>query len=460
MGFCRVVLVLHAVSAAVFLSAVAYVFLLPRLTTPLPTMQVGRGGISHNSFFVAIVAPPANVEECRGKCVGRWVKVVWRPVEPTLDEHAQLASLEGNSFDSGFFQPTEAEDFNVVVPLTSLRPNTEYQYRVIVQMTAHATGELYISHFRTLAAPRDADAPAFSFAFGSCLMSRSWPFDVVALMDAEGPVMAREPRPSFAMLLGDSVYLDAPYKLKPRVAYRQLLENKGFRRLNWQFPTFFQMDDHEIRNDADDIDSEEFRNATREFDVFLGRRNAGAMNVRYHSFWSGRAAFVLLDARGHRSPTHSEDGPNKTMLGASQKSFLRAWAEETKDAAVRFVVSPVPWSASVTGGDGWRFYMREREEVLDWLEGGAKTVLLSGDLHFALVAEIRPGLHEVSVSPISSMPLRTKIGALQKGEKVLFTSQFKQHFGRVDVGTAGEVHVSIYSEIPGLGPKLQIQTVL
>jgi phosphodiesterase/alkaline phosphatase D-like protein len=52
----------------------------------------------------------------------------------------------------------------------------------------------------------------------------------------------------------------------------------------------------------------------------------------------------------------------------------------------------------VTGGDGWRLYGREREQVLDALEqtGPVKTVLLSGDLHFALIAEIRKGMYEIS----------------------------------------------------------------
>lgn len=61
----------------------------------------------------------------------------------------------------------------------------------------------------------------------------------------------------------------------------------------------------------------------------------------------------------------------------------------------------MPWSASVTGGDGWRFYLREREQLLDALQGGPKTLLLSGDLHFALVAELRPGLFEVSARSLS-----------------------------------------------------------
>jgi hypothetical protein len=51
-----------------------------------------------------------------------------------------------------------------------------------------------------------------------------------------------------------------------------------------------------------------------------------------------------------------------------------------------------------------------------------------------------------------------KIGALQRGERLVASSQLKQHFGRVDVGADGQVDVSVYSEIPGLfAPSLQIK---
>merc|ERR1711916_178199 len=113
--------------------------------------------------------------------------------------------------------------------------------------------------------------------------------------------------------MGDSVYLDAPWKLTPRQAYHQLLENTGFRLLTWNVPTFFLMDDHEIYNDASDNRSAFFQEAARTFDSYLGDRNQGEgqSKVRYHSFWSGTAAFLILDTRSQRDPDHPT-----TMLGA------------------------------------------------------------------------------------------------------------------------------------------------
>jgi phosphodiesterase/alkaline phosphatase D-like protein len=408
------VFVIHAVTAFLLLCALAYFFLVPRLKAfDKISVSVANGGVTHNSFVVQFHAPPQT--PCDG-CDGLWVKVIWEPVVKTPEEEIELNATEDKSYDSGYFQTLFKDDYNVAITLANLRPDTEYQYTAMMQIGSYARGAVYKFRFRTLAAPMAVSRP-FSFVFGSCLMSRSKPLDVVQLIDPSGPAFATEPVPSFAVFLGDSVYLDAPYQLEPRQAYHQLLENVAFRRVVFNFPSFFQMDDHEIRNDADDIGSVEFLRAAHFWDVYLGRRNSGATRSRHHSFWNGKTAVLLLDTRSQRSPKLARDDEHKSMLGAAQRLFVEQWAKETANASVRLVISPVPWSASVTRGDGWRLYMTEREQLLDWFQqarekekekmcsllniwvgkkGSAKTVLLSGDLHFAMIAEIRAGMFEVS----------------------------------------------------------------
>jgi hypothetical protein len=52
----------------------------------------------------------------------------------------------------------------------------------------------------------------------------------------------------------------------------------------------------------------------------------------------------------------------------------------------------------------------------------------------------------------------TKIGSEVEGERIVWSSQLRQHIGRVDVGeNVSSVKVSVFSEIPGLGPKLAFQ---
>ncbi len=335
MGFWRSLVVFHVVSASLLLCGVGYVFLLPRLLSPDLRISVANGGISSSSFVVHWNAPPP-VACAKEPCEGAWVKVAWKPLLPTAEEEAELNKLEDKRFDSGYFRGKFDEGYNVDVPLTNLRPDTEYSYSALMQVGMGARGEVFRSTFRTLAAPM-AETKPFSFVFGSCLMSRSQPFETVDLIDPLGVVFSTEPKPRFAMLLGDSVYLDAPYRLEPAQAYIQLMENLAFRRLVFNFPTFFGLDDHEIRNDADDVQSPEFLNATRAWDLYLGRRNSPSRG-RTVSFWHGQTAFLMLDTRSQRSPKTAADDGRKTMLGEAQLQMLKEWAVETSQARIRFLV--------------------------------------------------------------------------------------------------------------------------
>lgn len=167
----------------------------------------------------------------------------------------------------------------------------------------------------------------------------------------------------------------------------------------------------------------------------------------------GNVAFMMLDTRSHRSRNAAPDGPDKTLLGADQFQWALAWARNTQSARVRFILSPVPFSASVRRGDGWALFGREREALLEVLATHANTttIFLSGDVHFAYSMRIRPNVFEVSASPISSFPLPSKL-SLEAPEEVLFESQWKQHIGFVEVSSEVEdqVNVSLYGEIPGI----------
>ena len=466
-GFLRCVVLLHVLSGIVVLAAVGYVFLVPRMIDPDLTAHTSLGGVSHSSMNIAVHLTPAlRREDCTGlegwdKCAGVWAFVNYRPVNSSDEELAAMkaaSSYDESYFDTGLMQTKKEQDFNLVFPLVGLQPDTEYEFGVFMSFP-HVRMQLYKSQFRTLPAPR-APKDAFSFVFGSCLMTRSWPLETTDLIANNGPVMSREPTPLFAMLLGDSVYLDAPWKLTPRQAYQRLLSDRGYRKLAWHFPTFYQMDDHEVRNDADDINSTEFKSAAEAFDNYLGMQNKASTRTRFHSFWSGRAAFFLLDTRTQRSPKHLADETKKSLLGHQQLQALLEWEEETKDAGIRFISSPSAWSSSVSRGDGWRHYLAERNQILDVLSArrGTKTILLSGDIHFAMICKLREGIYEISASPISSLPMTARYSIEEaSGEEMIFSSQLRQHVARVDVINGTDALISIYSEIPGFGAKLAFE---
>ncbi|MFV2094816.1 alkaline phosphatase D family protein [Micromonospora sp. LOL_014] len=104
-----------------------------------------------------------------------------------------------------------------------------------------------------------------------------------------------------------------------------------------------------------------------------------------HQSWQvGRVLFIAADSRYYRSPKTDADGPAKTMLGSEQL----AWMESTlasSDAAALVWIHPVEWLGDPqSGGDNWRGYSYERDQVTAMLQdlGWAdRMIMLVGDRH-------------------------------------------------------------------------------
>lgn len=273
MGFLRTLVVVHALTALAAVAGIAYVWILPRALPPARApLLLQLGAISPTSVRV-------------------WVRAARAP--PAVVTWTQVGGEEATSRT---LHIPNSEPHVVELALSAGRA---YAVRVV-----DASGDVRQTTVRALA----AEAHDFLFVVGSCLMQRSWPLARVALFDR-----ARAERASFAMLLGDSIYTDAPFRLSPAASYELLVNDASFSAFAQNVPTFFQFDDHEIHNDCDVPSSEAFRHAIREYDAVLGRRNPGPHTQRFYSFMVGLAAFMVLDTRSHRS----RNGERRvTQLGA------------------------------------------------------------------------------------------------------------------------------------------------
>lgn len=273
------------------------------------------------------------------------------------------------------------------------------------------------STFRT--SPIAGSSASFSFSFGSCLWSHPLsPHDGLVEMASLGT--------DFAVLLGDSVYLDLPVSLPARTAYQQLFSSENFRRLAATTPVFTVFDDHEVANDWDLGRSAPLgRESLAVWDEYFGFRNP---TTSFYTFEFGRASFFALDTRSFRS----RDSP-KSILGAEQRQALADWFASAPGEYL-FVLSSVPFSSSVHQGDGWRLFEDERQQVLELSRKSCVAVtVLSGDLHWAFVEDDEvSGVQEISASPIRSFPLPVShVGS------PAFASGWKWHVGTVEVSDAG-----------------------
>jgi alkaline phosphatase D len=167
-------------------------------------------------------------------------------------------------------------------------------------------------------------------------------------------------------------------------------------------------------------------NAYRAFFEHMPRAAAGAPRI-YGSLRLGRGAEVLLlDTRQYRDPQPCGDvtirpcpeternDPNRTLLGAEQKAWL-------KDALVR---SPATWklvanqvmmmsldvpARSPVNPDQWDGYGAERRELLGFARdrGVRNIAFLTGDIHTFFAGQVTPSGRE-GVPAIDGEPVATE----------------------------------------------------
>jgi alkaline phosphatase D len=131
----------------------------------------------------------------------------------------------------------------------------------------------------------------------------------------------------------------------------------------------------------------------------------------YQSFSYGQADFFLLDSRSQRDPNKEPDGPDKSMLDGDNygpdgqlqwlKNLLGA-----SEATWKFIFSPVVFNPTPQKSDTWFSFMRERQEILDFVKekGIEGVIVISGDLHAGGIDDgTHSGLPEMLV-PAANMP--------------------------------------------------------
>ena len=151
----------------------------------------------------------------------------------------------------------------------------------------------------------------------------------------------------------------------------------------------------------------------------LKQTNVAPYSIGTHHYFDkvlGNCHFLFLDTRGERSrwlgvqKSHDAD---RFVLGETQKAwFLNKVQTTTADFI--FIVSPDPWfiyhsayhmraESTESKGDGYCGYVHEREELTAVLDEIPKPViLLTGDVHQPVAAQITDNVWEFLISPVNS----------------------------------------------------------
>lgn len=260
-----------------------------------------------------------------------------------------------------------------------LKSATDYWYRVVINgepdkyRAADPFGRL-----RT--APGRGARASFSVGFGSCARIQADP--VQPIWNA---VLRRDP--DLFLWLGDNIYADALESFVLDLEYQRQRGIASFAPVARDIPQLAIWDDHDFGlnyHDRTNPIKEAALDAFRRYWVNPAYGTAQAPGV-FFQYAYGAVDFFFLDGRYYRDPNTEEDAPGKTLLGATQKAWLKD-ALKRSDAVFKVLACGSGWSAAKgPGGDSWASFMHERNEIFDFIQrekiGGV--LLISGDTHVA-----------------------------------------------------------------------------
>jgi alkaline phosphatase D len=271
-----------------------------------------------------------------------------------------------------------SDDYTTVVPITGLKPNTGYYYKVSINQID--AGRVW--SFRTL--DQEGLPGEFAVAFGGC---SAYNPEFERIWDTIGT----HPIKAF-LTLGDNVY--ANHHTLPQVnrfCYYQRQSRPEFERLTARVPYIGIWDDHDF-GENDSYGGPEIHEPAWKVKILkVFKENfanpyyaTGGVPGIWFDYKMGDVQFFMLDGRYYRQP--SDDGTT-SMLGPVQLQWLKD--ELSKSTAIfKVIVSPVNWSDDskepMEGRiDTWEGYKKEREEIFSFLtENSISGVfLLSADRH-------------------------------------------------------------------------------
>ena len=295
---------------------------------------------------------------------------------------------------------TKASDLTAIVEVTGLKPNTEYEYDVIVDEKSVISGKRPM--FRTY--PAKGQKAKFSVGFGG---GARYNHKYEHIWDSIASF-----KPAAFLFLGDNIYSDVP-KLRnvQRLYYYRRQLRPEYRRLTAGTAIYSIWDDHDFGKNDCEGGPEKFKPDWKlpVWKVFKenwinpyyggGAEQPGC----WYDFSIGDVDFFMTDGRYYRS---WKDG---TMLGPVQKKWLLGKLKASK-AKFKVIASGTLWTetADKGGKDSWWGVKEEREEIFSLIDkekiGGV--ILISADRHRTDVYQIkRPNgytLYEFETSKLTN----------------------------------------------------------
>lgn len=289
-----------------------------------------------------------------------------------------VVSESSNMDNPTYFGPEAIDSSGYVRHETSgLDAGTRYYYQLEDAGTPIGT----VGKARTL--PRSGSiVSSFRVALGACTLKNR--------ADGGAHTDVRVWDPDFFVHTGDFYYTSST-TTNPDFfegLYADMIQTyPGHSELARDVPFYYCASDHEAGPDNGDSD-----NAWTVAHIAAYKRVAPHRLVdkaanprgRWQTWTVGRIRFIMLDIRNlDRSPGLQVDTSSKTMLGATQKAWLKA--QLLQPEALKVIISDVGWmgpASTSNGEDKWWSYDSERSEIATFINvNGVNVDLWHGDSH-------------------------------------------------------------------------------
>ena len=269
---------------------------------------------------------------------------------------------------------TEGSDDVFSFDLSGLTANTRYYYGF--------TGSDVLGTFRTF----PSGAASFTVAAGSCAGAGGGEFEVgdVANPPTFDRIVDRDP--ILFIHLGDRGYPDIATDSDAafRANYNANMDMSRQHALHLAMPVAYHWSDHDFGTDNAIGTATSKPAAQAVYREHVPHWPLPDSDAIYQKFTIGRVLFILLDVHSERSSNSATDNSSKTMLGATQKQ----WLKDTVSAATEKVIViglNTPWHSGNSSNPAWPQFSAERTELIDYFDSEgvtSKIIGLFGDHHF------------------------------------------------------------------------------
>ena len=300
---------------------------------------------------------------------------------------------------------SKLSDYIYQFKLTGLESNQPYTYKV----EARAVGSKTVSastQGRFLTAPEPDQAEAIRFIVTTCQAIRSIDSGREGHLTYEQML---EFEPNFLVHTGDIVYYDkAPLAktiAQARAKWNLMFAYGNNQTFHQNVTSYFMKDYHDtLKNDCWAGQTYGDLTFAEGLEIFREQVPMGQHTYRTYR-WGKDVQIWMTENRDFRSSNRMEDGPEKTILGATQKAWLKRTIMES-DATYKFVISPGPLVGPDKDGKADNHandvFKTEGQELRDFLSAQKNTFVICGDRHWQYCSQDpKTGLIELGCGAIN-----------------------------------------------------------